>query len=66
MVLRAAKALGIEVCIRSGQMYYNLGDFWRGGEDSIVDDNGKYVIGRATDIMAPFLELERYTLNGDN
>jgi len=56
-----ADALDFDVSVLAGQMYYRLGDFWKGGEDSIIDDEGKFVIGRATEILERFLQVERFT-----
>lgn len=60
-VFSVAQSLNIDISLVAGQMYYRLGDFWKGGEDSILNEQGGYVIGKATDILERFLQVERFT-----
>jgi len=66
MVLAVADSLDLDVSITAGQMYYRLSDFWRGTEDSLVNDKGEFVIGKATTILKNFLKLNRFTPNNLN
>lgn len=63
MVLAVADSLDLDVSVTAGQMYYRLADFWKGSEDSLVNDKGEFVIGRATTILEDFLKLNRFTPN---
>lgn len=63
LLLYVSDILGFDVSVVAADMHYRLGDFWRGTEDSIMDDQGNWVIGKATNILERFLKLERFTPN---
>lgn len=60
LALKMADQVGIPISVVAGQMFYKLGNYWEGIEDSLQYNNGRWVIGKATTILEKFLRLERY------
>ncbi|KKU89134.1 MAG: hypothetical protein UY18_C0003G0021 [Microgenomates group bacterium GW2011_GWF2_47_9] len=57
-VIEFAKTVGFSVSVSTAAMFYRLGDFYADNNDSILTDDGHYVIGDATKILEPFIEYE--------
>jgi len=49
-----AKSLGIRMVFIVGAIFYRLGDFYQENTDSLLTDDGKFVVGRATKVLGSF------------
>lgn len=53
-----SKEVKYKVIFNTAAIFYRLGNFYEDGNDSILTDDGKYVIGNATNILAPFIKYD--------
>ena len=51
-----ARILGVRVHFTTARLCYRLGDFYKERTDSVLTDNGRFVIGKATEILEPYLQ----------
>lgn len=58
LVKKVADQLGVKIEVYTAKCYPKLGNFYKDRNDSVVNSNGDYVIGNASQILEPFLHLE--------
>lgn len=55
MISRLAKALGFELKIITGAMFYRVGDFKKFRKDTILNGRGRWVFGNISEILKSFI-----------
>ena len=55
MICRLSKALGFDLKITTGAMFYRVGDFKKFRKDTILNERGKWVFGNISEILKSFI-----------
>ena len=54
-VKKVAEFTNIKTTFATGAIFYRLGNYYEDSADSLMTDDGRYVVGNATEILKSFL-----------